>query len=94
MPIPEGDHTLRVGFIDDPFVKTLAKEDIYKDTVNKWIGAVTVDRAVQVRGREAEPQAHPGLRPEDRSALRRSHPDHAGAPRLSPARSPARKSRR
>ena len=30
------------GFIDDPFVKTLAKEDIYKDTVNKWIGAVTV----------------------------------------------------
>ena len=42
VPIPEGDHTLRLGFIDDPFVKTLAKEDIYKDTVNKWIGAVTV----------------------------------------------------
>ena len=40
--VPEGDHTLRVGFIDDPFVKTLAKEDIYKDTVNKWIGSVTV----------------------------------------------------
>ena len=40
--IPEGDHTLRLGFIDDPFVKTLAKEDIYKDSVNKWIGAVTV----------------------------------------------------
>ena len=40
--IPEGDHTLRLGFIDDPFVKTLAKEDIYKDTVNKWVGAVTV----------------------------------------------------
>ena len=42
VPIPEGDHTLRLGFIDDPFVKTLAKEDIYKDSVNKWIGAVTV----------------------------------------------------
>jgi mono/diheme cytochrome c family protein len=42
VPVPEGDHTLRLGFIDDPFVKTLAKEDIYKDTVNKWIGAVTV----------------------------------------------------
>jgi mono/diheme cytochrome c family protein len=40
--VPEGDHTLRLGFIDDPFVKTLAKEDIYKDTVNKWIGAVTI----------------------------------------------------
>jgi mono/diheme cytochrome c family protein len=40
--IPEGDHTLRLGFIDDAFVKTLAKEDIYKDSVNKWIGSVTV----------------------------------------------------
>ena len=40
--MPEGDHTLRLGFIDDPFVKTLAKEEIYKDTVNKWIGSVTV----------------------------------------------------
>jgi mono/diheme cytochrome c family protein len=40
--VPEGDHTLRLGFIDDPFVKTLAKGDIYKDSVNKWIGAVTV----------------------------------------------------
>ena len=42
VPLPEGDHTLRLGFIDDEFVKTLAKEDIYKDTVNKWIGSMTV----------------------------------------------------
>ena len=42
VPVPEGDHTLRLGLVDDPFVKTLAKEDIYKDTVNKWIGSVTV----------------------------------------------------
>jgi mono/diheme cytochrome c family protein len=42
VPITEGDHTLRLGFIDDPFVKTLAQDEIYKDTVNKWIGAVTV----------------------------------------------------
>jgi mono/diheme cytochrome c family protein len=42
VPVPEGDHTLRLGFIDDPFVKTLAKADVYKDTINKWIGAVTV----------------------------------------------------
>ena len=40
--IPEGDHTLRLGFIDDPFVSTIAREDVYKDTVNKWINAVTV----------------------------------------------------
>jgi mono/diheme cytochrome c family protein len=42
VPIAEGDHTLRLGFIDDPFVKTLAQDEIYKDSVNKWIGAVTV----------------------------------------------------
>jgi mono/diheme cytochrome c family protein len=42
VPLPEGDHTLRVGFIDDDFVKALAKENIYKDTANKWIGSVTV----------------------------------------------------
>ena len=42
IPIPEGDHTLRLGFIDDPFVKTLAKEDLYKDQINKWIGSVTL----------------------------------------------------
>ena len=40
--VPEGDHTLRLGFIDDPFIKTIAAEDVYKDTVNKWINAVTV----------------------------------------------------
>ena len=40
--IPEGDHTLRLGFIDDPFVKTIAAADVYKDTVNKWINAVTI----------------------------------------------------
>jgi mono/diheme cytochrome c family protein len=42
VPITEGDHTLRLGFIDDPFVKTLAEDEIYKDTLNKWVGAVTV----------------------------------------------------
>ena len=42
VPLTEGDHTLRLGFIDDPFVKTLAQDEIYKDSVNKWIGSVTV----------------------------------------------------
>jgi hypothetical protein len=40
--LPEGDHTLRLGFIDDPYVKTLAREDIYKDRMNKWIGSMTI----------------------------------------------------
>lgn len=40
--LPEGDHTLRLGFIDDPYVKTLAREDIYRDRVNKWIGSMTI----------------------------------------------------
>ncbi|MEP6914962.1 MAG: DUF1592 domain-containing protein, partial [Acidobacteriota bacterium] len=42
VPLNEGDHTLRLGFIDDDFVKTLAKDDIYKDKSNKWIGSVTI----------------------------------------------------
>ena len=50
VPMPEGDHTLRLGFIDDPFVKTLAKEDIYKDQINKWIGSVDHHRAVRPTG--------------------------------------------
>jgi mono/diheme cytochrome c family protein len=40
--LPEGDHTLRLGFIDDDFVKTLPAEDLYKGKLNKWIGSVTV----------------------------------------------------
>ena len=40
--LPEGDHALRLGFIDDDFVKTLAKESLYKDKENKWIGSVTI----------------------------------------------------
>lgn len=40
--LPEGDHTLRLGFIDDPYVATLSREDIYRDRVNKWIGSMTI----------------------------------------------------
>lgn len=48
--LPEGDHTVRLGFIDDPFVKTLAPTDIYKDTVNKWVSSVTVVGPFQTAG--------------------------------------------
>jgi mono/diheme cytochrome c family protein len=42
LSLPQGDHTFRLGFIGDDFVKTLASTDIYKDTVNKWIGTITI----------------------------------------------------
>jgi hypothetical protein len=40
--IPEGSHTVKLGFIDDPYVATIPETDIYKDKVNKWIGSVTI----------------------------------------------------
>jgi hypothetical protein len=40
--LSEGDHTLRLGFIDDPFIKTLEPENVYRDKVNKWIGSVRI----------------------------------------------------
>ena len=48
--VPAGDHTLRLGFIDDPYVSTLAEDDIYDDDVNKWIGSVTVVGPFPVEG--------------------------------------------
>jgi mono/diheme cytochrome c family protein len=40
--LPEGDHRFRLGFIDDPYVKTLAREEVYRDRVNKWVGSMTI----------------------------------------------------
>jgi mono/diheme cytochrome c family protein len=40
--LPEGDHSLRLGFIGDDFVKTLPKEKIFNDKENKWIGSMTI----------------------------------------------------
>lgn len=42
IPMVEGDHTIRLGFFDDPYVTTLSPDDIYRDKVNKWIGSVTI----------------------------------------------------
>lgn len=42
VPLSEGDHNIRLGFIDDAYVKTLAEADIYKDKSNKWIGSMTI----------------------------------------------------
>jgi mono/diheme cytochrome c family protein len=39
--LPEGDHVFRVGFIGDDFIKTLPKEDWYKNEKNKTLNMVT-----------------------------------------------------
>jgi mono/diheme cytochrome c family protein len=38
--LPEGDHTFRAAFINDEFVKGLARSDIYNNRKNKFIGSV------------------------------------------------------
>ncbi len=39
--LPEGDHTFRVGFINDDFVKTLGPKEIYNSKTNKYLDSVT-----------------------------------------------------
>ncbi|HLK64597.1 MAG TPA: DUF1592 domain-containing protein [Bryobacteraceae bacterium] len=39
--LPEGDHVFRVGFIDDPFVKTVPQKDLYNRKANKFLDAMT-----------------------------------------------------
>lgn len=41
LKLPAGDHVFRAGFIDDPFVKTLAEEDYYKRNKNKYLESIT-----------------------------------------------------
>lgn len=38
--LPEGDHVFRAGFIGDEFVKTLSKEELYKDKTNKYLNMI------------------------------------------------------
>jgi hypothetical protein len=41
LTLPAGDHVFRAGFIDDPFVNTLAEEDYYKRDKNKYLESIT-----------------------------------------------------
>jgi len=41
LALPEGDHTFRVGFIDDEFVKPLSDKDAYSDKKNKYLNSMT-----------------------------------------------------
>jgi mono/diheme cytochrome c family protein len=40
--LPAGDHRLRLGFIDDEFVKTVSEENLNKSKLNKWIATASV----------------------------------------------------
>jgi mono/diheme cytochrome c family protein len=40
--LPAGDHRLRLGFIDDDFVKTLGEDVLYKPKSNKWIASLAI----------------------------------------------------
>jgi len=40
LPLPEGDHVFRAGFIDDEFVKALTPRDLYNKKHNKYVDGV------------------------------------------------------
>jgi mono/diheme cytochrome c family protein len=39
--LPEGDHTFRVGFIDDDAIKSVEKKDLYNNKKNKFLDSMT-----------------------------------------------------
>jgi hypothetical protein len=39
--LPEGDHTFRVGFIDDDFIQTLSEKEYYDNKKNKFLNSMT-----------------------------------------------------
>lgn len=38
--LPEGDHTFRVGFVNDEFVKGLTEKEAYSSKKNKYVGSI------------------------------------------------------
>ena len=40
VPLPEGDHVFRAGFIDDDFVKGLGPKDLYNKKSNKFVDGI------------------------------------------------------
>ena len=42
VPLPEGDHTFRAGFIDDPAVKGLTQKQAYDSKTNKFLDSITL----------------------------------------------------
>jgi len=53
LELPEGDHTFRVGFIDDEFVKGLSDKDAYSDKRNKFLNSITFVGPFAAKGERA-----------------------------------------
>ncbi len=53
LQLPEGDHTFRVGFIDDEFVKPLSEKDAYSDKKNKFLNSMTFVGPFAAKGERA-----------------------------------------
>lgn len=41
LPLPEGEHTFRVAFMNDGFIATLPEKDYYRSKKNKYPGSIT-----------------------------------------------------
>ena len=57
LELPEGDHTFRVGFLDDPFVKPLSDKDVYSDKKNKFLNSMTFVGPFAAKGERASRKA-------------------------------------
>ncbi len=53
LALPEGDHTFRVGFIDDEFVKGLTEKEAYSDKKNKFLNSMTFVGPFAAKGERA-----------------------------------------
>jgi hypothetical protein len=51
--LPEGDHTFRVGFINDDFVKGLTAKEAYNNKKNKWLDSMTFVGPFPAKGEKA-----------------------------------------
>jgi len=65
--LPEGDHIFRAGFTDDVFVSTLAPDEIYDDSKNKFLNSIVfigpfpsgVEKATHERILVCDPESGP-----------------------------------
>jgi hypothetical protein len=54
--IPDGEHTFRAGFLDDDFVKTLDKKDVYNNKKNKFLESITFEGPFPAKDQKASRQ--------------------------------------
>lgn len=51
--LPEGEHTLRAGFIDDTFINSVSETDYYKSKTNKYPATISVTGPFPAKGEKA-----------------------------------------